>query len=151
MQLTDSDGQNPNVLNAGRVGYTRLGYVIFRNGSSIQRGLCRDCAHRFSEKPLQDNPRWSINSSSDLEFNGQLCAVRQEAKKLEPAQQNTVCARDKKLPPHAVGLVAQFLAYLEKEGFCKETEYPNLIRRLAKLGANLLDSETVKEAIARAD
>jgi len=65
------------------------------------------------------------------------------------AQENKICVRDAKLPPNVAGLVAQFLAYLEKEGFCKESEYPNLIRRLAKLGANLYDPESIKAAIGR--
>ena len=75
--------------------------------------------------------------------------LNKEAKKLDSAQETKTCARDEKLPAETAGLIAQFLAYLEKEGFCKETEYPNLIRRLAKLGANLLDPETVKETVGR--
>jgi integrase len=77
----------------------------------------------------------------------QICALG--AKNLELAQKTNICARDEKLPPNVAGLVAQFLAYLEKEGFCKESEYPNLIRRLAKLGANLQDPESIKAVIGR--
>ena len=111
------------------------------NGERKQLFICRDCGYRFSEKANKD--------VMDINGTNQICALK-DAKNLA-AQENKICARDAKLPPNVAGLVAQFLAYLEKEGFCKETEYPNLIRRLAKLGANLLDSETVKEAIARAD
>jgi hypothetical protein len=43
----------------------------------VQRWLCRDCGYRFSEKPLQKNPNWSINSPIALEFNSQLCAIKE--------------------------------------------------------------------------
>jgi hypothetical protein len=79
----------------------------------------------------------------------ELRAARAEAKNLELTQKTKICARDEKLPPNVAGLVAQFLAYLEKEGFCKEIEYSNLIRRLSKLGANLQDPENIKETIGR--
>ena len=113
----------------------------------VQRWLCRTCGYRFSEKPPQKNQGWSINTQPGLTSIRQICALG--AKNLELAQKTNICARDEKLPPNVAGLVAQFLAYLEKEGFCKESEYPNLIRRLAKLGANLQDPESIKAVIGR--
>ena len=68
---------------------------------------------------------------------------------MESAQKFKICARDEKLPADAAGLIAQFLAYLEKEGYSDEIQYPNHIRRLAKLGANLRDPESVKAVIGR--
>jgi hypothetical protein len=41
------------------------------------------------------------------------------------------------------------MAYLEREGYRQETRYVYLIKRLTKLGANLLHPESVKEAIGR--
>jgi integrase len=41
------------------------------------------------------------------------------------------------------------MAYLEREGFVQESRFPYLIRRLAKLGANLLDPESVKQTIGQ--
>ncbi len=41
------------------------------------------------------------------------------------------------------------MAWLEKEGYCENSAYPKLIRRLAKCGANLLDPEHVKPVIAK--
>lgn len=131
----------------GSTSLYRDGLRYLADGSSVQRWLCRTCAYRFSEKPSQENSKWSINTQTALVSNCQICATNKEAKNLELAQKTKICARDEKLPPNVAGLVAQFLAYLEKEGFCKESEYPNLIRRLAKLGANLQDPESIKEAI----
>jgi integrase len=47
------------------------------------------------------------------------------------------------------GLVTQFMAYLEREGYCKDTRYPYWLERLAKLGANLLDPESIKKIIGK--
>jgi integrase len=47
------------------------------------------------------------------------------------------------------GLMAQYVYWLEKEGYSKESQYPKLLRLLVKKGANLLDPESVKSAIAK--
>jgi integrase len=49
----------------------------------------------------------------------------------------------------AKGLLVQFMAFLEKEGYGKETKYPNNLKTLVNLGANLLDPENVKETIGK--
>jgi len=41
------------------------------------------------------------------------------------------------------------MAYLEKEGYSEETRYPNNLKTLVKLGANLLDPESVKAVLGR--
>lgn len=118
---------------------------IFKNGKRKlsssepkQRFLCRACGYRFADSS-------SLNTVHSNNGSSQICVL--EAAKNLVAQETKTCARDAKLPAAAAGLIAQFLAYLEKEGFCKESEYPNHIRKLAKLGANLLDPESIKEAI----
>jgi integrase len=63
------------------------------------------------------------------------------------AQKTNTCARDGKISADTSGLLAQFYAYLEKEGFCGGSQYPNNIKRLAKYGANLRDPESVKAVI----
>lgn len=72
-----------------------------------------------------------------------------DAKKLDTAAKIKTVAGEEKLPQDAKGLIAQFMAYLEREGYDQETRYLYLIRRLARLGANLLEPESVKEAIGR--
>ncbi|MGQ9624561.1 MAG: tyrosine-type recombinase/integrase [Candidatus Bathycorpusculaceae bacterium] len=47
------------------------------------------------------------------------------------------------------GLIVQFMAWLEKEGYGKDSKYPNNLKTLVHLGANLLDPENVKEVIGR--
>jgi integrase len=47
------------------------------------------------------------------------------------------------------GILVQFLAYLEKEGYSEDTSYHKLMRALANRGVNLLDPENVKVMIAK--
>ena len=55
----------------------------------------------------------------------------------------------KPLPQEARGLVTQYFSYLEREGYPQETQYPAKIKRLARVGVNLLDPESVKSAIGK--
>src|SRR4030065_2504283 len=41
------------------------------------------------------------------------------------------------------------MACLEREAYCKDTRYPYRLDRLAKLGPNLLDPESIKKVIGQ--
>lgn len=74
------------------------------------------------------------------------------AKNLDPQTETETAAGDgrlKLLPEEARGLLVQFMAWLEKEGYGKETHYPNNLATLANLGADLLDPESVKRTIGK--
>ncbi|MCL5949129.1 MAG: tyrosine-type recombinase/integrase [Candidatus Bathyarchaeota archaeon] len=120
--------------------FFRDGKRKLANGETTQRYICRECGYRYTLPT-------SLNAVLDNSESSQISALK--VKNLASAQETKTCARDAQLPPDAAGLIAQFLAYLDKEGFAKETEYPNLIRRLARLGANLRDPENVKEFIGK--
>jgi len=47
------------------------------------------------------------------------------------------------------GLMVQYMAWLEKEGYYEGSRYPGLIRQLIRSGANLLDPESVKTVISK--
>lgn len=111
----------------------------YTNEGQIQRYLCRECGYRFSENSYKE---CQTNS------NRQICVLK-KAKNLEPQAKAKLAGGLDKLPQDAKGLIAQFLAYLEKEGYSEETQYPNHLRRLAKRGANLRDPETVKAVIGK--
>jgi len=111
----------------------------------IQRYLCRSCGRRFSEK--------NINSNRNNRGNAQVCVIK-KAKNLDTTTETKTVAGEKRLqtlPQEARGLLAQFMAYLEKEGYARETCYPSVLRNLVKLGANLLNPESVKTAIGKHD
>ena len=81
----------------------------------IQRWLCRDCGYRFSEKPLQESHKWSINNSSKLPYTRQICAL--EAKNLGPTSEiKTVAGMEKTTEADIKGKLLQFALYCKKEG-----------------------------------
>jgi integrase len=47
------------------------------------------------------------------------------------------------------GLIVRFMAWLEKEGYSKYNTYPENLKTLDRLGANLLDPESVKTVIGK--
>jgi hypothetical protein len=53
------------------------------------------------------------------------------------------------IPEEARGLLTKFMAYLEREGFAEEIQYPTTLSHLVEDGANLLDPENVKAVIAK--
>jgi predicted Zn-ribbon and HTH transcriptional regulator len=107
------------------------------SGETAQRFLCRDCGYRFSKKKLKiiktlprKNSQRALNTSVDIFKNSQLCAVKEEAKKLGTATETKNVAGEKRQDVR--GLVTQFMVYLEREGYCKDTRYPYWLGRLAK-------------------
>jgi integrase len=88
-----------------------------------------------------------LNAFSRHNSERQLCAS-EKAKKLGTATEIKTVAGDY-LNEEVKGLLAQFMAWLEKEGYPKETRYANNLKTLVRIGANLLDPENVKQVIGR--
>lgn len=121
-----------------------------RTGEKVQTYICRECGYRFTApRLLQVSSERPLNSSGGIFVGSQICA--QEAKNLEPHTETKTVAGDgvRRLNDDIEGLVAQYLAYLEREGFAQESKFPYLIRRLTKLGANLSNPESVKQIIGQ--
>ncbi|MCJ7559618.1 hypothetical protein MUO79_03240, partial [Candidatus Bathyarchaeota archaeon] len=145
-----SAGASPLCPQCGSKKLYHDGLRYLADASSVQRWLCRDCHYRFSEKPSQEKPKWSINTQNALTSRRQICATLKEAKNLEPQTEiKTVAGDMKTLPEDARGLLTKFMAYLEREGFAKEIAYPQTLKHLVKDGANLLDPENMKMVIAQ--
>jgi integrase/ribosomal protein L37AE/L43A len=146
----ESADANPLCPQCGSKKLYRDGLRYLADGSSVQRWLCRKCAYRFSGKPSQKKPKWSINTPNTLTSERRICANRKEAKNLNQATEIKTVAGDlERLPQDAKGLITKFMAYLEREGYSAQTGYPETLRHLAKDGANLLDPENVKLVIAQ--
>jgi integrase/ribosomal protein L37AE/L43A len=135
---------------------------VWRDGlrGEVQRWLCRSCGYRFSEKPLQETSRKSLNTSSALVSRRQICAekaknlglvaeIKTVAGDIERRHTFAVTRNLDLIPEDARGLVTKFMAYLEREGFAEEIQYPTTLSHLVKDGANLLDPENVKAVIAQ--
>jgi integrase len=66
------------------------GWRVLSSSESVQRFLCQKCGYRFS------NGHSNSNSITSLESNHQLCAILQEAKKLDSATElKTVAVEEK--------------------------------------------------------
>jgi len=68
---------------------------------------------------------------------------------LDNATELKTVAGNMKLPQDSKGLIAQFYAFLEREGYPPTTKYPEMIKQLVKLGADLQNPENVKAIIGR--
>jgi integrase len=139
----------------------RDGLRIKADGSSVQRWLCRDCGLRFSEKPLQEISERSLNSSGALASKRQICALG--AKNLTATEVKTVAGdKPKQRKPANFGnpkniekltgmprrLMEDFTDYLVREGYVEENQYGPLLAHLVLDGADLLNPESIKAAIA---
>ena len=135
-----------------------LRYSVF--GDKIQRWLCRNCGIRFSD-PDDVEKSWSaferlervqtksLKAHARIPSTRQICAGLRSrgAKNLSTATEIKTVAGD--LQKDFDGLIVQFMAYLEKEGYGKESKYPNNLKTLVNMKANLLDPESVKTVIGK--
>jgi integrase len=99
-------------------------------------------SHNLSSvaKGLNALPLYSSNAE---------CALpRKGAKNLTTAMEQKTIAGEIQ-SEEVKGLIIQFMAWLEKEGYAKETKYPSNLKRIARLGANLLDPENVKQVLGK--
>jgi hypothetical protein len=112
------------------------------DGSSVQRWLCRKCAFRFSDRPLQENQEWQINTQATLPSKRQICALG--AKNLRVPTRKHVGAGV--LTDEVKASIDVFEGWMQKEGYAK-SNYRSNLRTLVYLGADLSNPESVKETI----
>lgn len=146
------------------------GLRYLKNGLSVQRWLCRKCGYRFTQphrnnsdasQHIQKVHRQILNSPEALLTN---CQGSSEAKSRAPiaskAVQTLVEAetRTEKQAAGATekaadikGKIVACIWYMEKQGYAKETirTTNGALRILQQRGANLLDTDSVKEVIMK--
>lgn len=124
------------------------GFRYLSNGESVQRWLCRNCGYRFSEKPLQENPNWSLNSPIVLQSNRQICAALEEAKNLTNTQETKTCAVTENQTQQ--GLIVEFQWKMKKRGLSDATIESRTfwLSTLVKLGADLKNPDSVETILA---
>ncbi|MEM3551680.1 MAG: hypothetical protein QXN87_01355 [Candidatus Bathyarchaeia archaeon] len=149
----------------------RDGLRYLADGSSLQRWLCRTCGYRFTEKNLNCSEKFQhaskvdrqiLNCADGLTSNCQgsyeaSCAASSAQRAVQAltevkthAEQRAAGATVKPGQTELQGKLLEFLWWMKKQGY-KDTTIRgkgSRLRRLVKLGANLLDPESVKEAIA---
>jgi integrase/transposase-like protein len=140
-----------------RVWKDGLRYSRRNNQNLTQRYLCRDCGLRFSPSEpyerLQKIQRQILSCGSALPFSRQVCVSQTKAMinlaEVESQIQEQAAGAIKPPDPATLkGLIIQYAFWLKKRGNTSP-EYPRILQRLAKRGANLLDPESVKESIAK--
>lgn len=163
-----SAGANPQCPQCGSQKVWRDGHRLSVFGDDIQRWLCRDCGLRFSDlnqvqkssdgaEKITRTQRQQLKSGNSIDSPCQICD--EESKNLGFAAETKTVAGDKRkspkplklnlLPEVVRGYIAKFEAYLERNGYDEHNTYPSILIRLAGAGANLLDPESVKAAIAK--
>jgi len=128
----------------------------YRNRSSPQRWLCRDCGHRFPQKkrikplkPLQSVDSEMLNSPAAYVLNCQVCVSRTKAMK------NLVeeVAAESGLSTAATTLAdakTEFAEQLRRNGYSPDTirQCVNYLKLFTRKGVNILQPEQIKAFIA---
>ena len=123
-------------------GSTRLfkdGKRKLSDGSKVQRFLCRDCGYRFTDPKMIRRPPANINLAASKAVT-RLVEVKEESEGSLQKRETT------KLD----NLLFNFSWHLKKQGLKENSikQYCNVLKRLVKHGANLMDPESVKEVLA---
>ena len=119
----------------------------------MQRYECRKCSHRFIERTLitlLKNPQRRLYSQKDIVSGNQICAI--EAKNLDTATEiKTVAGENGKSQQEIKGKILELCLYMKRQNYSDETIRLNRIalKVLTERGANLLDTDSVKDVIAK--
>ncbi len=130
---------------------------IYKNGSRnttqgpIQRFLCNECGHRFSEKSASEH-RKLLNTKSNIPSDRQVCVIGAKNLDLAAETKTTVADGIRLLSDRQAlkGKLLEFEFWMQKQGYKPQTIKARVarVRALATRGANLYDPETVKAVIA---
>jgi integrase len=128
-------------------------------GFRIQRWLCRDCAHCFSDpndvqkakeaaKLIEKIDTKSLKSAHAIVSTHQICVT--ETKNLVAEPQTSEVLRRNEIG-EVKGKIIEYTWWLKKDGKSDSTirGRTKILQILAKRGANLYDPESIKEAIAK--
>jgi len=118
------------------------GLRYLASGENIQRFLCRSCGFRFSD-PSKPYNKCQTNDKR------QVCELLTRGSKNLSATEIKTVAGDQK-QQNIKGKILEFAFYLKKQGRTQDTikSYESALNSLITGGANLLDPESVKEALA---
>ena len=136
-----------------------------RNGD-VQRYICRDCGHRFSENAwkgsdpsehVQKIHRIAFYRDPTIAYNRQVCvAETQGAKNLAEVESRTekrAAGATKPSTADVKGKIVEYAWWMKKQGYKDVTikGRTGIIKNLVKRRADLFNPESVKEVIAGVD
>jgi integrase len=108
----------------------------------VQRFLCKSCGLRFSVG--------NSYKGSPTKSHRQVCELLQESKNLTEVARQEAAQREGTLQTaQAKGTLVEFAWWLRKEGYGSSKNRFSMVKRLADLGANLEDPESVKSLLAK--
>jgi integrase/predicted RNA-binding Zn-ribbon protein involved in translation (DUF1610 family) len=132
-------------------------YPIF--AAKIQRWLCRECGHRFSDRNDLENAKKaievvgtvetkSLKSKPDIVVASQICVT--ETKNLA-AEPQTIGVLRRNDPATIKGKIVEYEFWMLKQGYAKSTIECRIkvMKRLVKLEADLSNPESIKEVITK--
>ena len=127
----------------------RDGFRYLKSGDKVQRWLCRECGHRFSEKSPSQSLQRRLNRTTPLQLSNQICVF--EAKNLETAENIKTAGVTPQETAIIKGKILEYAWWLKKDGKSEATieGRVKLLQVMTKRGANLYAPETVKEVIAK--
>jgi integrase len=138
--------ETPNVLKCPECGSSDLcrNGKRYINGLEIQRFSCNNCELRFSDPSKRLNVKDTHNRII------RLCA--EKAKKMDTTTElEAVVGENGKSLQEAKGKILELCIYLKRQNYSEETIRLNRIalKVLSERGANLFDTDSVKDVIAK--
>ncbi|MEM3010422.1 MAG: tyrosine-type recombinase/integrase [Candidatus Bathyarchaeia archaeon] len=143
------------------------GLRYLRDGSSVQRWLCRKCGYRFTDPKHKAKTGWrnlpsGLNPCSSLFYpcqgnndpDGRVPSALEAVQTLatvEKENEKRAAGATKIDKVDVKGKIIEFLWWTEKQGLAPETirGYRSCLKALMDRGANLFDPESVKEVLAK--
>ena len=138
------------------------GLRYLSDGSTVQRYLCRNCGYRFSWPTQKQKTTKDKHLKREATINLRECSSRALAL-LEQSVEGAMSNIEQKSgsgPAGATqpsqtsqadvkGKIVEYAFWLQKQGMVSAKNRVAMVKRLADLGANLLDPESVKAVIAK--
>ena len=119
----------------------------YYNGLEIQRFSCKNCELRFSNPSAK-----TLKTNTDYVPDSHLCAIIEEAKKMDTATEiKTDAGKIGRNQQEIKGKILELLLYMKRQNYSEETIRLNRIalKVLEERGANLFDTDSVKDVIAK--
>ena len=162
-----SAGASPLCPECGSQKLFKDGLRYLWDGNAVQRWLCRNCGYRFSEKGPQGSSQppqktsdmsqhvsiidtQSLRGKLDILYNRRVRDSAKEAKNLAAAELKTVAGE--RTSQDVKGALVTFGVKRLTKGIGEETitNQKNILKRLERIGANLLDPLSVWHVIDKA-
>jgi len=154
----------PQLIKCPQCGSPRIwknGLRYVKDGKTVQRFSCRDCAFRFSEQKIStenelftwaSGQRKQLNNSTSFGKARQVCVSESEMRNLATSgtRQKRVAGATKLDKADVKGKILAYLWHLRKLGRTPETvrNYGQKLYQVLRQGVDLLDPESVKEYLA---